>query len=233
MNRRPAPCCLSVSANERTPAATRESAELAIYIGNASVRFKLDRLERSTRRGSKSAAEPREKLCLTVTDAPELATSWADNDGLLLERQITDVIVGMLVASELQHRRWIQQQAEWERERREEEVRAAIRRKEEEVRQERERLAAIEEAKRDRLLKDAEAWRKANNLRDYVRAVCNAASKLASAPELEVWSHWALREADRLDPISSGKAIERLTFDATSFLSPREAVEAEVEWEES
>jgi hypothetical protein len=210
-----------------------DARELAIYIGSASVRFKLDRPERSTRRGSKSAAEPREKLCLTISDVPDLTTSWADNDGLPLERQITDVIVGMLVASEHQHRRWLQQQAEWERQRREEEKQAAVRRKEDEKRQERERLAAIEEAKRDQLLKDAEAWRKANNLRDYVQAVRSAASELGGAPDLERWSHWALREADKLDPISSGKAIERLTFDATSLLLPCEAVEAVVEWEES
>jgi len=60
-----------------------------------------------------------------------------------------------LVAGPHQHRRWLAQQAEWERQRREEEERERIRRKEEAERRERERRAAIEKPKLDALLIDS------------------------------------------------------------------------------
>ena len=190
-----------------------DARELAIHIGNAGVSFSLDKPARSTgrRRGAEPApVESREKLRLTVTDVPGVTTCWEDSEGLPLEKQITEVMVGMLVAGAHQHRRWLAQQVEWERRRREEEERETIRRKEEAERLERERLAAIKKAKLDALLSDAEAWRVANNLRDYIERVRDAAGELADAPNFQTWLHWAIGEADKLDPITSGRAMGQL-----------------------
>jgi hypothetical protein len=145
-----------------------------------------------------------------MSEIPGVTTRWEDNDGLPLERQLADVMVGILVAAEHAHRRWLEKQAAWERERREEEERAAIRRREEAEKRERERLAAIEKAKVDALLSDAQAWRTANNLRDYIQAVDDAAGERIGTPEFEAWSRWASNEADKLDPIGSGRAWEGL-----------------------
>jgi hypothetical protein len=56
-------------------------------------------------------------------------------------------------------------------------------------------------------LSDAEAWRVANNLRDYIKRVRDAAGQLADTPNFQTWLHWAIGEADKLDPIISGKAM--------------------------
>jgi hypothetical protein len=113
----------------------------------------------------------------------------------------------MAVAGEHKHRQWLQQMADWERQRREEAEREARQRQEEAERRERERLAAIEKAKLDGLLQGAEAWRAAAGLRDYIKAVHAAAGERAQSEEFQVWARWALAEADKLDPITSGHAV--------------------------
>lgn len=115
--------------------------ELGIYIGNASVTFELDKVRHTANRrcGELPAPEGREKLRLTVSgNAADVPTCWEDQEGNPLEKQVTEVIVGMLIAGEHFHRRWLTEQAAWERQRREEAERAAIKRKEDEERRERE-----------------------------------------------------------------------------------------------
>jgi hypothetical protein len=150
----------------------------------------------------------KEKLYLSVSaNAVGNTTRWEDGEKGSLESQITEVIIGMLIASEYAHRRWIEEQAAWERKRREEAERAAIRQREEDERRERERLAAIEKAKLDNLLRNAEAWRTARNLRRYIRAVMETTSEYGDSQQLEAWSLWALAEADKLDPLVSKRAL--------------------------
>jgi hypothetical protein len=58
------------------------------------------------------------------------------------------------------------------------------------------------------LRRDARAWREAADIRAYVEAV----SKAANAPETtEAWARWALLEAERVDPIVSGRALQTIT----------------------
>jgi hypothetical protein len=199
-----------------------DARELAIYMGNSSIHFKLDKVGR-VRNGkgrSTPAVEAPETLFLTVAEhgaPPGIVVRWQDQEGNPLEKQLTKVIVGMAVAGEHLHRRWIEQQAAWERERREEAERAARKRKQEEERRERERIAAIEKAKIDALLRDADAWRNANNIRDYVEATRKAMGETRDASVLEEWSRWVLTEADRLDPIASGQTANALSdFDCTT-----------------
>jgi hypothetical protein len=111
----------------------------------------------------------------------------------------------MAVAGEHLHRKWLEQQAAWRRKQQEEAEREAQRRKVEAERRERERLAAIETAKRDMLRNDATAWREAADIRAYVEAVRRAAALPVS---VDGWTRWALLEADRIDPIASGRALE-------------------------
>ncbi|WP_442753300.1 hypothetical protein ACNHKD_09800 [Methylocystis sp. JAN1] len=151
----------------------------------------------------------RETLCLAISTAHDAALgiplSWRDEDGRKLEQQLTDIIIGMAVAGEHLHRKWLEQQAAWARQRQEEAEREAKRRKAEEERRERERLAALEKAKRDALRRDAEAWREANDIRAYVEAIRRSE---ASPESTEEWARWALLEADGIDPIVSGRALK-------------------------
>jgi hypothetical protein len=117
------------------------------------------------------------------------------------------VIVGMAVAAEHLQLQWLEQQAAWERERRAEEQREAQRRKAEAERRQRERIAAMEKAKVDALIRDAESWHTANTIRSYVEAVRNSNAGQIDSPKLETWSSWALAEADKVDPIVSGRVF--------------------------
>jgi len=191
-----------------------DARELAIHMGDASVSFQLEgpAQGRTTRRSSSTPSEAREPICLTISTAhsvpPGIPFAWRDEDGCKLEQQLTDIIVGMAVAGEYLHRKWLEQQAAWERQRQEEAEREAQRRKAEEEGRERERIAALEKAKRDALRRDARAWREAADIRAYVEAV----RKAADAPgTTDAWARWALLEADRIDPIVSGRARQPIT----------------------
>jgi hypothetical protein len=78
---------------------------------------------------------------------------------------------------------------------------AEARRKAEEKaeREERARIVAEEKALRDRLLTEATNWRSAGLIREYVEA--RRASQVMRAPGFEDWARWALKEADRMDPL--------------------------------
>lgn len=67
-----------------------------------------------------------------------------------------------------------------------------------------ERIAAEEKARRDGLPAEAENWRSAKLIREYVEA--KRASVAAQASEFEDWSRWALQVADRMDPLFSAKS---------------------------
>jgi hypothetical protein len=191
-----------------------DARELAIYMGDASVSFQLEgpAQGRTTRRSSSTRSEAREPMRLTISTAhsasPGIPFAWRDEEGRKLEQQLTDIIIGMAVAGEHLHRKWLEEQAAWERRRKEEAEREAQRRKAEEERRERERVAALEKARRDALRRDARAWREAADIRSYVEAI----RKAADAPETtDAWARWALLEADRIDPIVSGRALQIIT----------------------
>lgn len=186
--------------------------ELAIYIGDHSVGFTLDRP--ATRRGrqSVSTVEP-DRLCieLTHTNPPiGVMVRWQDEEGAKLESKLTDIVVGMAVASEHFHRQWAEQMRAWERKRREEEEREAQKRRAEAENRERERIAAFKKAKTDALKSDAAAWSQAREIRSYVAAVRENCHDL-DPEHLDRWCRWALSEADSLDPLTSGRARARLS----------------------
>jgi hypothetical protein len=188
-----------------------DARELAIYMGDVSVSFKLDRPGegRNGRRASSLAPECPQTLCLHILHQrtlPNMVMRWQDDEGCPLEKQLTGIVVGMAVVREHLHRQWQEEQAAWERERREEAELEAQGRELEAERRESERVVAIEKAKIDGLLRDADAWRNAANIRAYIEAARQAIGDQAGAHELEAWSRWALAQADTLDPLVSGAA---------------------------
>ena len=107
---------------------------------------------------------------------------------------------GGLVSS---HRRRIAQKAEIIERRRTE--------REEAERKERERRAELERKRVERLLGEAEAFRRAAAIRDYVAGAQRAyAASACPKPEAEVeaWARWALAEANRIDPVRSGAFLK-------------------------
>jgi hypothetical protein len=114
-------------------------------MGDASVSFELDAppQRRTTRHPSSAPLEKLTALCLTISTAhtalPGIPLSWRDEDGRKLEQQLTDIIIGMAVAGEHLHRKWLEEQAARRRKQQEEAEREAQRRKVEAERREDER----------------------------------------------------------------------------------------------
>ena len=180
----------------------RQSA--VVWIGDRQVSFHLESANRKAARGPRVQ---RERLRLAINwyqSPPDVPLSWEDYDQVSLESQITDVAVGILVAAEWSYRVGVQRRHDWRVERRNELEKQIQEAKEEAERKETERLATLEKARRDQLLTEVTAWQQAADIRRYIEAVRATPTALGDpqAPrDLEVWTSWALAEADRLDPL--------------------------------
>jgi hypothetical protein len=185
--------------------------ELKIYLGDMSISFEVDAVGQATkgRHRSREQGKADQRLYLSVETGHhkvDVPTRWQEEAGAPLEKCITDIIVGLAVASAHLRRKWMAEHTAWllkqkeEEERRQRELRAAAEKRE------RERLAAIEKAKRDALVNDARAWQDAALIRQYVAAVLSTNQNAENSEVLGSWSNWALAEAQRIDPLTSGRA---------------------------
>ncbi|WP_159013204.1 hypothetical protein [Acidisoma sp. S159] len=123
-----------------------------------------------------------------------------------LEDQLSEIAVEVIVRGEMQYRESVVRKREWLIERKAELQEKARQQQQESERRARELKAELERARVDRLLGEASALARAQEIRRYVEAVRMANANLetpVSAVEIEAWSTWALREADRIDPVAS------------------------------
>lgn len=184
-----------------------DAREHSLTIGNVGLTFTLDRADsRKGQRAAQSKEVEKLRLSLSLYDAPaNIETTWTDKPDSPLESQMTGILIDMGVAAEKIYRHRIAESIERERQRRIE-IDAERRRQEEEAqRRDQERLAALRQAKRDTLVADASAFEQAKTIRLYVDAVAASVPDPASRDFVE-WARWAREEADRLDPIASGRA---------------------------
>lgn len=198
----------------------REARELSVQVGLTHVSFTLDYVtkRRQMARTDSSQNKPLpERLRLQIsswTGANDTWKSWEDGDDIAVEGQLNDIVVELIVAGEMKYRELTQHRYQWLLECKAEREKEARRRKDEEERLERERQTKIQKERVDRLLSDALALRQAADIRSYVAAVLAHANGLASYPlppeKVETWATWALAEADRLDPIRSGRFLDRM-----------------------
>lgn len=138
---------------------------------------------------------------------------WEDTKVEPVEKAVTDIVVQLIVAAERQHRQGAHQHYEWLLERKARLIEEARRAREEAERKERERQVQLEREQIDRLLADATALRQAQDIRAYVRAVnelCAVNGSPLAADDLRTWKEWALAQADRIDPVVSGKFIDSM-----------------------
>lgn len=151
------------------------------------------------------------KLALTwYQPPPEITVSWEGSDAVPLERQLTDIVVGILVAGEWSLRRGLIRRHAYLVESKAKAVAQLHRRAEEAMRMERERREEVERERRETLIAEAESWRRAVDLRAYVEARLNTVAGAATEEGMKAWAQWALAEADRLDPLrcAPGRAAE-------------------------
>ncbi|MEX2165066.1 MAG: hypothetical protein WD823_12605 [Sulfuricaulis sp.] len=190
------------------PSLGREIGSVSIHVGDERIGFSIGPLNGKPERQyppKQIPADAKMKIDLGWHQPPpEIKVRWQDKDNAPLEDQLHEVAVGLIVAGEWAYRRSILRQYE-HRLCRQKRLKDEIRRKEEEAaRRERERLEKIEADRRNQLIREMLAWRRASDIRRYVEAQLTRRKPHAGAEtlaSLESWASWAIAEADRIDPI--------------------------------
>ena len=190
----------------------RNGRELYVQVGQQHVGFSLDqvqtdrRLAKGTQAVKKGESNKLKLELQSFNDRDKIHLSWQDDGVKKLERQIGEIAVQLIVAGEAQYREMARRQYEWRVQRKGEMEREVARRKAKDERLRREQQIKRQQERIDRLLAEAGALRKANDIRAYVETAQNA--NLNTDPvqfELfKAWAHWALGQADRIDPIKNG-----------------------------
>ena len=136
---------------------------------------------------------------------------WDDSRQAPIEDSLQDIVIGLIVALEMQMRGVELQHHAWRVEHKAKLIEEARKRDEEARRKERLRLQRIEKARIEHLLDDAMSLRLANDLRAYIQAV-QAANKASVEPlsddEMAQWTTWALAQVERIDPIQTRSFLE-------------------------
>jgi len=138
--------------------------------------------------------------------------TWQDGNKKL-EQQLGEIAVAIVVAGETQHRHSVIRGYEWRLKSREDYFEKKRKEQEEAERKERERLAELERKRVERLLGEADALRRARDIRDYVEQVRSLATVTnvgADAISVGRWADWALSQADKIDPVKSGQFLANL-----------------------
>jgi hypothetical protein len=187
----------------------REARTLVAHVADFSVSFTIDGNSKATPHTTqqKSVSGPMRCQLMALCGGDQPIESWTDVEGQPLETRLADIAVAIVVHAERVCRSSAQHHREWVIERKaklaEEERRKEAARR----RLERERLERLENARVARLLAQARALTDAQEIRAYVSAVRNLQATLdnpLSETELQHWADWALRQADRIDPVRSG-----------------------------
>jgi hypothetical protein len=176
--------------------------------------IQLDRLKRARLRGhaANSADADEAKLSLSILQGPgseNIRIAWQDDEQGKLETRVTEIAVQIILTAELQYREGTVRSYEWRVQRKAELEEEAREKKRQAERAERERQKRLEQARIDRLLKSATAFQQAGAIRKYVEAIRATQTDCAacSVEELERWCHWALAEAERIDPVVGEKFL--------------------------
>jgi hypothetical protein len=189
----------------------RDARNIHLTIYQQQVGIRLDCPRRPSRRShTEHGREPSDsKLCLSILESlssEKDQVTWQDDEGDRLERHLSEIAVQLILTSELRQRESAVRRHQWRVERTAELEEEEIQRKLKAERAERERRKRLEQARIDRLLKDAAAFQHAGAIRKYVEAIrlATSSSEACSAEKFERWSQWALSEANRIDPAIGG-----------------------------
>jgi hypothetical protein len=187
----------------------KEKLEGGVQVGAQRVAFALEPIPSSRRiNAAKPSRVPRERLKLEISWwrlDPGIQLCWEDSEDAPLEKRLTEVGVGLLIAGEWSYRVNLEHRHQWRVERKRELQKQIEEARREAERQELERLRRIEEKRRKDLYDDVAAWKQAADIRSYANAVaadCRQAEDAATRERLRAWAAWALLEADRLDPMT-------------------------------
>jgi hypothetical protein len=187
--------------------------EITIRIGRTSFELELAEVPRNPRTaGQDETRQRRESLRLAIKAGYKTAAIplTEDQPGRALEMSLRTTLVNLIVLGEGRYREHQIDHHKWLLQRRLERIEEARKQKAEAKRKERERIAALEKARLDRLLDEAQALQRARDIRSYVDEV--KALNLSLDPPvpdaaLAEWAQWALAQANRIDPVQSRRFL--------------------------
>jgi hypothetical protein len=183
----------------------RETRTIYIGVGSQNVSVAL---ERAAQRRRSSDANEVERLKFSIlkgygTDVERI--SWVDTEEQALETQLSTIAAEIIVTGEMQYREHVVWVYEDSVRRREEMRQDEIRRKLEAEKAEREQLIKLEANRLKRLTDSAENYHRAQTIRSFVSTVIGMPIADADPDQVARWREWALLQADKLDPIATGK----------------------------
>ncbi len=160
----------------------------------------------------KAAGLPDKALSLRILlgyESKESRATWIDGDDRL-EQQMTNIAAELVLTAEIQLRESVEHGHQWRIERKaqlEEEDRRRIIEME---RQERERQEKLDRARIAALLRAADDFRTANDIRAFVAALGSTLADEDAGRQVQYaeFSSWALAQADRLDPALKATFID-------------------------
>lgn len=136
-----------------------------------------------------------------------IACEWTDEPARPLERRLAEIAAALVVAGEASFRQGLVEDREREERHRQWLEEARLK-----------QLAALREKRLTDLRTSGDLLRQAQDIRELVRRMEQALQQ-GDQPDLEVmqlekWKHWALAEADAIDPIKSGQVLSHLVVPA-------------------
>ena len=171
--------------------------DICISVGESHIHFTVEPIK-------SKKEERRERLRLAfgmARDRANASKSWEDSDEGSLDDRLTDILVEMLVGAEASYRNSLLGHREWIIERKAAAEAELKRRKEEAEREARELQEKLARERVSRLLAQAKALDRANQIRSYVESVRERAAETSIArADFDQWAMWACQEADRIDP---------------------------------
>ncbi|MCR6732600.1 MAG: hypothetical protein NVV83_00140 [Afipia sp.] len=183
----------------------QETRTIYVNVGHQNVSIGLERVANRRRVPDEQAVERLKFSIFKGYDKNTERASWVDSDEQTLESQLTSIAVEIIVAGEMQyreHRTWVYEE---EVRRREQMRQEAIKKKLEQQKAERERLIKLEADRLKRLTDSAENYQRAQAIRAFVLSVVGSPTEGTDAARVSRWQKWALLQADKLDPIATGR----------------------------
>lgn len=132
--------------------------------------------------------------------------TWIDNANGKLESHLTEIAIEVVLYAEVRYREWELSHYEWRKKRKAEIEDEDRKRAIAEAKAEQEHLERLRQERIDSLLSDADAYRKAAEIRSYAGAVSKAFDHgefVAEQQRVNEWRNWALNVADDIDPVKT------------------------------
>lgn len=183
----------------------QDTRTIYVNVGHQNVSIGLERVANRRRVSDEQVVERLKFSIFKGYDKNTERVSWVDSDEKPLEKQLSSVAVEIIVAGEMQyreHRTWVYEE---EVRRREQMRQETIKKKLEQEKAERERLLKLEADRLKRLTDSAENYQRAQAIRTFVLSVVGMPTESADVARIASWQEWALLQADKLDPIATGK----------------------------